>query len=109
MAVGHSDILTRIWYGPVDEKKSTSRKAVHPFPDHSCVVALCFITELQWKFRPSGRVTGNSEVIQMLLLRPKRAASGAAGLRYGNGQRKTNQRNSSGRVAQTTDHFPSRK
>ena len=39
----------------------------------------------------------------------KRAASGVAGLRYGNGQRKTNQRNSSGRVAQTTDHFPSRK
>jgi len=60
----HSDI----WYGPVDEKKSTSRKAVHTFPDHSCVVALCFITELQWEFRPSGRVTGNSEVIQMLLL-----------------------------------------
>src|SRR6266404_3316025 len=95
----------RIWYGPVDEKKSTSRKSVHTLPDHSCVVALCFITELQWEFRLSGRVTGNSEVIQML----KRAASGVAGLRYGNGQRKTNQRNSSGRVAQTTDHFPSRK
>jgi hypothetical protein len=26
----------------VGEKKSTSRKVVHSFADHSCVVALCF-------------------------------------------------------------------
>jgi len=32
----------RIWYGPVGEKKSTSRKVVHTFADHSSVVALCF-------------------------------------------------------------------
>jgi hypothetical protein len=32
----------RIWYGPVDEKKSTSRNVVHTFADHSSVVALCF-------------------------------------------------------------------
>src|SRR6266853_6638753 len=29
----------RIWYGPVDEKKSTSRKVVRTFPDRSRRVA----------------------------------------------------------------------